>query len=77
MLPAAFPNNFNYQIRAILGYSPELVKLSDIELYFPLVMLNSLPTLLLLFNIPSIPFILIVGSSLLQQEYLFRRGRAL
>lgn len=77
MLPDAFPNNFNYQIRVILGYFPELVKFSDIKLYFPLAMLNSsLPTLLLLFSVPSRPFVLVVGSYLLQQEYLFRRGRA-
>lgn len=78
MLPVAFPSNFNYQIRVIpLGHSPKLVKLSAIELFFPLAMLNSsLLTLLLLFNLSSRPFVLIIGYYLLHQKDLFRRGRA-
>lgn len=58
MLPAAF-----CQIRVILlGRFPKLVKLSVIVLFFLLVMMNSsLLTLVLLFNLSSRPFVLIIG----------------
>lgn len=63
MLPAAFSNSFTYQIRVILlGRFPKLVKLSVIVLFFLLVMMNSsVLTLVLLFNLSSRPFILIIG----------------